>query len=136
MQTERVAGRLEDGAAVDDAKSRIHTQAQALEDGREVPGVYRLSIDGGLAAHSFEAGAVEERGLQRMALQRLVESGDCRRGMRERGTGARFGRSPWNGDAGKADETGIDLGAARTDWCVGHGQLQRSLWRHIDQSIC
>jgi hypothetical protein len=38
VELQSVAGGLEDGAAVDDAKGRIHAQAQAFEQGGEVPG--------------------------------------------------------------------------------------------------
>ena len=76
VQVERVAGGGEDGAAVDDAERAVHAQAKPFEHGGEVPGIDRLAVDRGLAAHRVEPGAVQEGRQQRMAGERLVEPGD------------------------------------------------------------
>ncbi len=68
----------------------------AAESGGEVPGVDRLAVDGGLAAHSVEADPVEEGRPQRMVLQRLVEAREGRGGVFEgagKGGGGREGFS-------------------------------------------
>ena len=74
-----MAGGGEDGAAVDDAERAVHAQAKPFEHGGEVPGIDRLSVDRGLAAHGVEPGAVQEGRQKRMAGERLVEPGDARR---------------------------------------------------------
>ena len=79
VQVERVAGGGEDGAAVDDAERAVHAQAKPFEHGGEVPGIDRLSVDRGLAAHGVEPGAVQEGRQKRMAGERLVEPGDAPR---------------------------------------------------------
>ena len=76
VQVERVAGGGEDGAAVDDAERAVHAEAKPFEHGGEVPGIDRLAVDRGLAAHGVEPGAVQEGRQQRMAGERLVEPGD------------------------------------------------------------
>ena len=88
VQVERVAGGGEDGAAVDDAERAVHAQAKPFEHGGEVPGIDRLSVDRGLAAHGVEPGAVQKRRQQRMAGERLVEPGERRGGLRQ-GAGQR-----------------------------------------------
>ena len=88
VQVERVAGGGEDGAAVDDAERAVHAQAKTFEHGGEVPGIDRLSVDRGLAAHGVEPGAVQEGRQQRMAGERLVEPGERRGGLRQ-GAGQR-----------------------------------------------
>ena len=55
VQGQGMAGGLEDGAAVDDAECAVHAESETFEHGGEVPGVDRLSIDCGLAAHRVEA---------------------------------------------------------------------------------
>ena len=60
VQGEGVAGGGEDRAAVDDAQRAVHAQAQTFEHGGEVPGIDRLAVDRGLAAHRIEPGAVQE----------------------------------------------------------------------------
>ena len=77
VQVERVAGGGEDGAAVDDAERAVHAQAKPFEHGGEVPGIDRLAVDRGLAAHRVEPGAVQEGRQQRMAGERLVEPGEA-----------------------------------------------------------
>ena len=81
VQVERVAGGGEDGAAVDDAERAVHAQAKPFEHGGEVPGIDRLSVDRGLAAHGVEPGAVQEGRQKRMAGERLVEPGERRGGL-------------------------------------------------------
>ena len=88
VQVERVAGGGEDGAAVDDAERAVHAQAKTFEHGGEVPGIDRLSVDRGLAAHGVEPGAVQEGRQKRMAGERLVEPGDGGGGLRQ-GAGQR-----------------------------------------------
>jgi hypothetical protein len=58
VQGQRMPRRLEDRPAVDDAQRAIHAEAQAFEHGSEMPGVDRLAVDGGLAAHGVEADPV------------------------------------------------------------------------------
>ena len=77
VQVERVAGGGEDGAAVDDAERAVHAEAKPLEHGGKVPGIDRLSVDRGLAAHRLEPGAVQKRRQQRMTGERLVEPGEA-----------------------------------------------------------
>ncbi len=84
MQRERMTRGVEDRAAVDDAQRAIHAQPQAFEDGGEMPGVDRLAVDGGLAAHGVEADGVEESRPQRMAFQGLIEAGEGSCGVFER----------------------------------------------------
>ena len=81
VQVERVAGGGEDGAAVDDAERAVHAQAKPFEHGGEVPGIDRLAVDRGLAAHGVEPGAVQEGRQKRMAGERLVEPGERRGGL-------------------------------------------------------
>ena len=50
-QGERVAGRLDDGAAVDDRERALHAEAQAIEHGGEVPELDQLAVDRRLAVH-------------------------------------------------------------------------------------
>ena len=88
VQVERVAGGGEDGAAVDDAERAVHAQAKPFEHGGEVPGIDRLAVDRGLAAHRVEPGAVQKGRQQRMAGERLVEPGERRGGLRQ-GAGQR-----------------------------------------------
>ncbi len=63
----------------------LHAQAQALEQGGEVPGVDGLAVGLRLAADRLEAGPVEEGRAERVGGEGLVEAG-------ERGGGAREGR--------------------------------------------
>ena len=88
VQVERVAGGGEDGAAVDDAERAVHAQAKPFEHGGEVPGIDRLAVDRGLAAHGVEPGAVQKGRQKRMAGERLVEPGERRGGLRQ-GAGQR-----------------------------------------------
>ena len=83
---EGVARGIDDGAAVNPAEPCVSVQPEPFEHGGEVPGVDQHPVDGGLAAHRVEPGAVEEGRPQRVVLQRLVESGDRgrRRGERAR----------------------------------------------------
>ena len=83
-----MAGGGEDGAAVDDAERAVHAQAKPFEHGGEVPGIDRLAVDRGLAAHGVEPGAVQEGRQKRMAGERLVEPGERRGGLRQ-GAGQR-----------------------------------------------
>ena len=83
VQVERVAGGGEDGAAVDDAERAVHAQAKPFEHGGEVPGIDRLAVDRGLAAHRVEPGAVQKGRQKRMAGERLVEPGERRGGLRQ-----------------------------------------------------
>ena len=83
-----MAGGGEDGAAVDDAERAVHAQAKPFEHGGEVPGIDRLAVDRGLAAHRVEPGAVQEGRQQRMAGECLVEPGERRGGLRQ-GAGQR-----------------------------------------------
>ena len=100
---------VEDHAAVDDAQFAVHAQPQAFEHRGEVPGVDRLAVDGGLAAHRVEAGAVEEGRQQRMAAQRLVEPGE--------GGGGAFERA---GDTRRGDQAG---GSAVSQNLIEHQRL-------------
>ena len=45
-RSDRVAGRIEDHAAIDDAQGVIHAQPEALEHRGEVPWIDRLAIHG------------------------------------------------------------------------------------------
>ena len=85
VQLQRMAGGIEDGAAVDDAERAVHAQAKAFEHGGEVPGIDRLAVDRGLAAHRVEPGAVQKGRQQRVAGERLVEPGERGGGLREGG---------------------------------------------------
>ena len=93
VQLQRVAGRREDGAAVDHPQGVIHAQAQAFEHGGEVPGIDRQAIGRGLAAHRGEPGAVQQRRQQRMPGERLVEPGERGGGLRQGGGERRIKRS-------------------------------------------
>ena len=48
-----------------------------FEHGGEVPGIDRLAVDRGLAAHRVEPGAMQKGRAQRMAGERLVEPGEA-----------------------------------------------------------
>ena len=84
VQVQRMAGGIEDGAAVDDAERAVHAQSKTFEHGGEVPGIDRQAVDRGLAAHRVEAGAIEEGLAQRVAAERLVEPGEGGGGEGER----------------------------------------------------
>ena len=88
-----MAGRREDGAAVDHPQGVRHAQAQAFEHGGEVPGIDRQAIGRGLAAHRGEPGAVQQRRQQRMPGERLVEPGERGGGLRQGGGERRIKRS-------------------------------------------
>ena len=90
---EGVARGIDDGAAVNPAEAGVRVQPEPFEHGGEVPGVDQHPVDGGLAAHRVEPGAVEEGRPQGVADQRLVEPGDRgrRRGERAGERGARVG---------------------------------------------
>ena len=88
VQVERVAGGGEDGAAVDDAERAVHAEAKPFEHGGEVPGIDRLAVDRGLAAHRVEPCAVQKGRQQRVTGERLVEPGERRGGLRQ-GAGQR-----------------------------------------------
>ena len=81
VQVERVAGGGEDGAAVDDAERAVHAEAQPLEHGGEVPGIDRLSVDRGLAAHGLEPDPVKKGRAQGVRTERLVKPGEGTSGM-------------------------------------------------------
>ena len=111
-----MAGGIEDGAAVDNAQRAVHAQPQAFEHGGEVPGIDRLAVDRGLAAHRVEPGAVEEGRAQRVAAERLVEPGEGGGGAGERsgergveGDRRRVSRSPdpWDWDARRYQSVGV-----------------------------
>ena len=72
--------RIEHHAAIDDAQRAVHAQPKSFEHGGEMPGVDRLAVDGGLAAHGLQAGAVEEGRTERMTCQNLVEPRERRCG--------------------------------------------------------
>ena len=65
VMVERGAGRVEDRAAVDDAQRAVHTQPEAFEDRREVPGIDAVAVDGRLAAHGLQACPIQENRAQR-----------------------------------------------------------------------
>ena len=88
MQVQRMAGGIEDGTAVDDAERTVHAESKTFEHGGEVPGVDRVAVDRGLAAHRIEPGAMEKGRQQRVAGERLVEPG-YGRGRPRQGTGER-----------------------------------------------
>jgi hypothetical protein len=64
---------LEDLAALRDAQCRIHPEAQALDQSREVPRINPHSIDGRLPSDGVEPRPMEKCWPERVIGQRLVE---------------------------------------------------------------
>ena len=132
VQVERVARRGEDRAPVDNAQRMLHAQTQAFQNGGEVPGVDRLTIDTGLTADRLKPGAIEKSGRQGVAGQSLVEPGDGGGGVLERagepwieGSAARLDRHVEQGDLpnGFAKEFGF---RRFEDWPAGPRSDDRS----------
>jgi hypothetical protein len=80
-----VLGRGEHRTAIEQCRAGAEAEADALDQGRQVPGVDRLAIDGGLAADCVEPGAPRPGGGERVTRQGRIEAGDGAGGMLDRG---------------------------------------------------
>jgi hypothetical protein len=80
---------IDDDAALDNSQPVRHTEAQAFEEGGQMPGIDQLAIDRGLPADGFQSGTVEERRQQRVSSECLVEPRDGAGGARQRRATAR-----------------------------------------------
>jgi hypothetical protein len=92
MKVQRVAGRIEDHAAIDDAQSVVHAQPKALEHRGQVPWINRLAIHGCLTTHGVQPGAIQKSRQQRVTDNSLVHPGDSRGGAGKRVSYTRFGQ--------------------------------------------
>ena len=94
VQSERVARRGEDRAAVDNAQRAVHTEAEAFEHRGEVPRIDRLAVDRGLAAHRLEPGAYRKAGRNGGRWQPAEGQRRPRQPVQQRRVGG--GRRRWN----------------------------------------
>ena len=68
--------RVENHSSIDNSQRVVHAQPQPFEYGREMPGVYELTIDRGLSPHRFEPDAIHEGWQQGMPVKGLIQPGD------------------------------------------------------------
>ena len=80
VKRKRVPRRGKDRTTIDERYGRIEAQAHPFDQGGEVPGVDRLAVDRGLAAHRVEPRAVGPGRDERMRGQGRIEAGEGRGG--------------------------------------------------------
>jgi hypothetical protein len=71
-----VAGRVEQGAAIDDRDRTVHPEPHPLDDRGEMPGIDQPPVGCRLAADRVEPAAPAPGGGERMSAQHCVEASD------------------------------------------------------------